>query len=114
MAEMLHPAREALLGLIGLGVRGGLALPGVDVTCAWVRQGKCRVVIVASDASRRARLKVLQPAKRAGVPVITGPDAETLGARLGRPPVMVVAVRDQSLAAGILAAAARSDRLTEE
>jgi len=105
--ETPHPKYEAMLGLIGLGVRGGLALPGVDVTCAWVRQGKCQAVIMASDASRRATQKVAQPAKRAGIPVIIGPDAETLGARLGRPPVMVVGVRDPSLAAGIIAAAAR-------
>jgi ribosomal protein L7Ae-like RNA K-turn-binding protein len=107
MAATPPPAPEALLGLIGLGVRGGLALPGVDVTCAWVRQGKCQVVIVAADASRRARQKVVQPARRAGVPIVTGPDAETLGARLGRPPVMVVGVRDRSLAAGIIAVATR-------
>jgi ribosomal protein L7Ae-like RNA K-turn-binding protein len=96
-----------MLGLIGLGVRGGLALPGVDVAVAWIRQGKCQAVIMASDASRRATQKVAQPAKRSGIPVIVGPDAETLGARLGRPPVMVVGVRDRSLAAGIIAAAAR-------
>ncbi len=106
---------EALLRLIGLGVSGGLALPGVDLTCAWVRQGKCKVVVVAVDASRRARQKVVQPAQRAGVPVVTGPDAETLGARLGRPPVMVVGVRDRSLAAGIIAAAGPAvTELTEE
>ena len=103
-----HPQHEAMLGLIGLGVRGGLALPGVDVACAWIRQGKCVAVIVAADASRRATQKVVQPAKRAGVAVIVGPDAATLGARLGRPPVMVVGVRDRSLAAGIIAAAARA------
>jgi len=102
------PQHEAMLGLIGLGVRGGLALPGVDVACAWIRQGKCRAVVVAADASRRAVQKVVQPARRAGLPVITGPDAETLGARLGRPPVMVVGVRDRSLAEGIIAAAARA------
>jgi ribosomal protein L7Ae-like RNA K-turn-binding protein len=107
MPELQEAAREALLGLIGLGVRGGLALPGVDVTCAWVRQGKCQVVIVASDASRRAKHKAVDPAVRAGVPVVTGPSAETLGTRLGRPPVMVIGVRDRSLAAGIIAAAAR-------
>ncbi len=103
-----QPQFEAMLGLIGLGVRGGLALPGVDVTCAWLRQGKCTAVIVAADASRRATNKVVVPARRAGVPVVMGPDAETLGARLGRPPVMVVGVRDRSLAAGIIAAAVRA------
>ncbi|HEY3934647.1 MAG TPA: ribosomal L7Ae/L30e/S12e/Gadd45 family protein [Gemmatimonadales bacterium] len=104
----LDAPREALLGLIGLGVRGGLALPGVEVTRAWIRQGKCQAVIVAANASPRARLKVLRLAERTGVPVVPGPDAETLGARLGRPPVMVVGVRDRSLAAGIIAAAARA------
>jgi ribosomal protein L7Ae-like RNA K-turn-binding protein len=99
---------EALLGLIGLGVRGGLALPGVELTRAWIRQGKCEAVILAADASPRARLKVARLAERTGVPIVTGPDATTLGARLGRPPVMVVGVRDRSLAAGIIAAAARA------
>ena len=106
--ETPHPQHEPLLRLVGLGVRSGLALPGVDVTCAWIRQGKCLAVVMAADASKRARQKVVQPAQRAGVPVVTGPDAETLGARLGRPPVMVVGVRDRSLAAGIIAAAARA------
>ncbi len=104
----LPAAPEALLGLIGLGVRGGLAMPGVEVTRAWVQQGKCHVVVVAQDASPRARMKVVRLAQGAGVPLVAGPDASTLGARLGRPPVMVVGVRDRSLAAGILAAAARA------
>jgi hypothetical protein len=57
---------------------------------------------------------VVRLARQTGVPVVPGPDAATLGARLGRPPVMVVGVRDRSLAAGIVAAAARDDGLTEE
>ena len=112
--EKPDPAREALLGLIGLGVRGGLAMPGVDVARSWIRQGKCHVVVLAGNASPRSRLKVARLARRSGVPIVEGPDAETLGARLGRPPVMVVGVRDRSLAAGIVAAARTSDRLTED
>lgn len=101
-------APEAWLGLLGLGVRGGLAMPGVEVTRAWMQQGKCHAVVMAHDASPRARMKVVRLAERTGVPLVTGPDAWTLGARLGRPPVMVVGVRDRSLAAGILAAVARA------
>jgi ribosomal protein L7Ae-like RNA K-turn-binding protein len=109
--ETPNAADEALLGLIGLGVRGGLAMPGVDVARAWMRQGKCHAVVMAADASPRSRLKV---ARRSGVPIVAGPDAETLGARLGRPPVMVVGIRDRSLADGILAAARTGDRLMED
>ncbi|MGH7583255.1 MAG: L7Ae/L30e/S12e/Gadd45 family ribosomal protein [Gemmatimonadales bacterium] len=108
------PAHEPLLGLVGLGVRGGLAMPGVEVARAWLQQGKCHAIMLAQDASPRSRLKVVRLAKRSGVPIVAGPDAETLGARLGRPPVMVVAVRDRSLAAGIIAAARTGDRLMED
>jgi ribosomal protein L7Ae-like RNA K-turn-binding protein len=83
-------------------------MPGVDVTRAWLQQGKCHAVVLAHDASERALLKVVRLAERSGVPLVTGPDAYTLGARLGRPPVMAVGVRDRSLAAGILAAVARA------
>ena len=40
--------------------------PGVDVTRAWVRQGKCCVVVVASDASQRSRDKVVRVASEPG------------------------------------------------
>jgi hypothetical protein len=33
---------------------------------------------------------------------VAGPDAAAIGARLGRPPVMAVGVRDRGLAEGIL------------
>ena len=42
-------------------------------------------------------------AKGISVPVLVGPDADSLGARLGRPATMVVGVQDRALAAGILA-----------
>jgi ribosomal protein L7Ae-like RNA K-turn-binding protein len=83
-------------------------MPGVDVARAWLRQGKCHAVIVAVDASPRSLLKVVRLAERLGVPIVIGPEAAVLGARLGRPPVMVVGVRDRSLASGILAAAGRA------
>ncbi|HEX3926796.1 MAG TPA: hypothetical protein VHW65_02270, partial [Gemmatimonadales bacterium] len=100
MAEK-RPAPEAmerLLRLLGLGVGGGLAVPGVDGTSALLARGECRMVVVANDASRRAVLKVVGAAKRAGVVVVDGPAATLLGSRLGKPPVMVVGVRDRALA----------------
>jgi len=41
-------------------------------------------------------------ARATNVPVIVGPDAKTLGAGLGRPPVQAIGVSDPSLARGVL------------
>ena len=46
--------------------------------------------------------KLIALAEGTKVPLLVGPDAETLGARLGRPPVMAVGVRDRALADGII------------
>jgi hypothetical protein len=51
--------------------------------------------------------KVERLAAGNAVPVRRGPPAEAIGARLGRPPVMAVAVRDRELAQGLLAIADR-------
>lgn len=67
------------------------------------------MVIIASNASERAVEKVMALARGKTVPVLVGPEAVIIGERLGRPPVMTVAVRDRDLAAGMLAAMAKPD-----
>jgi ribosomal protein L7Ae-like RNA K-turn-binding protein len=74
-----------------------------------MQRGEARLVILAADASERAVETGMALAKGKGVPVLTGPEAVLIGARLGRPPVMTVAVRDRDLAAGMLAAVAKPD-----
>ncbi|HEX5634679.1 MAG TPA: hypothetical protein VFX50_15660, partial [Gemmatimonadales bacterium] len=58
-------------------------------------------------ATPRTSEKVVRLAQAKGVPMVQGPDAVLLGERLGRPPVMVVGVRDRALAAGVMGAAGR-------
>jgi ribosomal protein L7Ae-like RNA K-turn-binding protein len=100
---------QRLLGLLGLGLRSGRVAVGVEATRAMLQRGDARVVIIASNASERAVEKVVALAQGKAVPVLTGPEAVTIGERLGRPPVMTVAVRDRDLAAGMLAAMANPD-----
>jgi len=95
---------ERLLRLLGLGERSRKLGVGVDATRAQLQRGDVRLVIVASDASERAAEKVIRLARARSVTVVPGPTAAQMGDRLGRPPVMTVAVRDRDLAAGILAA----------
>lgn len=95
-----------VLGLIGLGLRAGHVVVGVDAVRSSLQAGKCECVVVARDATPRANDKVIRLAKAKGVPLVEGPDAVLLGERLGRPPVMVVGIRDRALAAGVQGAAA--------
>ena len=104
---------SGLLGLLGLGLKGRLVVVGVDPVRAELQSGTIRCVVLASDASPRAVEKVVRLAEGRGVPVVPGPAAAEIGGRLGRPPVMVVGVRDRGLADGILRAASGRD-VTED
>ncbi|HEY6224478.1 MAG TPA: ribosomal L7Ae/L30e/S12e/Gadd45 family protein, partial [Gemmatimonadales bacterium] len=77
-------------GLLGLGVRAGNVVIGVSGVRARLQQGRLAVVVMAADASPRTRDKVERLARARGVPVLTGPVAERLGAQLGRAPVQTV------------------------
>ena len=91
-----------LLGLVGLGYRGGRISVGVEVVRKELQAGKCWCVVVAEDASPRALEKVVRLASGKGVPIVPGPGAAAIGAQLGRPPVMAVGVRDRALARGMV------------
>ncbi|HEU5220246.1 MAG TPA: ribosomal L7Ae/L30e/S12e/Gadd45 family protein [Gemmatimonadales bacterium] len=97
---------NAVLGLLGLGIRAGNVVVGVDAVRRSLQSRECRCIVVAKDASQRAREKVVRLATAIGVPQVEGPEAAVLGARLGKPPVMVAGVRDAALADGIVRAGA--------
>lgn len=97
---------SGVLGLLGLGIRAGNVVVGVDAVRRSLQARECRCIVVAKDASQRAREKVVRLATAIGVPQVGGPEAAVLGARLGKPPVMVAGVRDAALADGIVRAGA--------
>lgn len=96
---------SGVIGLLGLGLRAGTVIIGVEAVRRALQAGDCRCVVVASDASQRALEKTVRLATARGIPRVAGPPAQELGARLGKPPVMVVGVRDQALADGVVRAA---------
>jgi ribosomal protein L7Ae-like RNA K-turn-binding protein len=93
---------KKLLSLIGLGYRAGKVSIGVERVKDDLRAGRVHCVVVADDASERANDKAVRLAVARGIPVVGGPSAQALGAELGKPPVMVVGLRDRSLTDGIL------------
>lgn len=90
-----------VLGLLGLGLRAGHLVIGVDGVRRSLQSGQVRCVVVAADASPRALEKVVRLARAQGIPLVPGPAAERIGRQLGRPPVMVAGVRDRALADGL-------------
>lgn len=89
--------------LLGLGLRAGNVVIGVAGVRAGLQRGKMSCVVLAADASQRTIDKVGRLAEAKQVPVLRGPDANELGAGLGKPPVQAVGVADQALAKGLLA-----------
>jgi len=98
---------DRLAALLGLGVRGGQVVIGVAGVRARLQQDRLVVVVLASDASARTKEKVERLATARGIPVLRGPAAERLGAKLGRPPVQAAGTGDRALARGLM-------RLSEE
>jgi ribosomal protein L7Ae-like RNA K-turn-binding protein len=94
---------DRLTALLGLGLRAGRVVVGVAGVRAKLQRDALRCVVVAADASARTRDKVERLARARGIPVVRGPMAETLGARLGRAPVQAVGVVDDALARGLVA-----------
>jgi ribosomal protein L7Ae-like RNA K-turn-binding protein len=96
---------SSLLGLLGLGRNAGTLVIGADAVHRALQQDRICCVVLAADASGRARDKVVRLARGRQVPLLAGPDADAIGVQLGKPPVMAVGVRDRALASGLVALA---------
>jgi ribosomal protein L7Ae-like RNA K-turn-binding protein len=90
------------MGLLGLGLRGGNLVVGVEGVRGALQRDELYCVVLAGDASERAVEKVVALARAKETPIVPGPAADDMGLKLGRPPLMVVGVTDRSLAQGIL------------
>src|SRR5512140_2187495 len=93
--------RRKLLGLAGLGVRARNAVIGVDRVRGAAQEGKLRLALVAGDASRHSRDKVVPLLAAKGIMMVDGFAAADLGAVAGREATAVIGIVDVALAKGI-------------
>ena len=93
---------DRITRLLGLGLRAGRVVVGVSGVRAGLQRESVHCVVLAADASQRTRDKVERLARARGIPVLEGPRAGELGARLGRAPVQAVGVEDGALARGLM------------
>jgi ribosomal protein L7Ae-like RNA K-turn-binding protein len=97
-------AKRKVLGLVGLGLRGRLAVVGVQQVRDAAKRGKLKVALVASDASKNSLDKVSGVLKALEVPVVGALSAAELGGVAGREAVAVIGVTNAGLARGIMTA----------
>ena len=92
-----------LLGLLGLGVRGRLAVIGVEQVRDAAKRGKLALAVVAPDASKHSIDKVVPLLSAKRITIVEGPSATELGHAVGRESAAAVGVVDWKLARGIRA-----------
>ena len=93
--------RRKLLRLVGLGVRGRLAVVGVQLVREAALRDKVLLAVVAPDASANSLNKIVPLLTARGVRVVDAPGAAELGAAVGRESTAVVGITDGQLAKGI-------------
>jgi predicted RNA-binding protein YlxR (DUF448 family)/ribosomal protein L7Ae-like RNA K-turn-binding protein len=92
--------------LLGLARRAGQAVAGFEKAREWVRAGKARLVVQASDGSEAERARFLS-GSGAGIEVIDPLDAAALGRVFGRDHAVHVAIAPGRLAESLSLEAAR-------
>ena len=95
--------QRKLLGLLGLGLRGRLAVVGVQQVRDAALRGKLRYAVVAPDVSKHSLDKIVPLLRARRVRMFEGPSAAQLGALAGRETTAVIGVVDSQLARGIRA-----------
>jgi ribosomal protein L7Ae-like RNA K-turn-binding protein len=98
-------ARRRVLALLGLGARGRKVVVGVDLVRAAAQRGRLSLVVLASDASRHSRAKVVPLMTAKKVECLEGPTGAEIGVAVGKGVAAAVGVVDAGLANGIRAAA---------
>jgi ribosomal protein L7Ae-like RNA K-turn-binding protein len=94
-------AWKKVLGLVGLGVRGRLAVIGVERVREAAAKGRLKLAIVARDASKNSLDKVVPLLNAKQVTILDGISAASLGAAVGRDATAVIGIVDAQLAKGI-------------
>jgi ribosomal protein L7Ae-like RNA K-turn-binding protein len=98
---MSEVARRKVLGLVGLGVRGRLAVVGAEQVREATRKGTVVLALVARDVSRHTLDKVVPILRAKQVVILEWPSAAELGAVVGRDSTAAIGIVDNALARGI-------------
>ncbi|MDB4905780.1 MAG: ribosomal protein L7Ae/L30e/S12e/Gadd45 family protein [Gemmatimonadetes bacterium] len=95
--------RRKLAGLVGLGARARTVVTGVEMTKDAAKKGKLVFALVAPDASKNSRDKIVPMLTAKRIRFSEALDMATLGVAVGRDQTAAVGIVDRNLAKGIRA-----------
>lgn len=83
---------------LGLAMRAGKLLTGDEIVLKSIRSSEAKLVILAGDASANSQKKFRDKCGTYNIPLVIGFDRESLGASIGKPERVVLAITDQGFA----------------
>ena len=86
-----------LLSMLGLALRAGRLVSGVQAVEIALKKGECKLVIIDEDASDNTKKQMADACAFKKTPLITV-SASSLGNAIGKPGRMIAAVTDTSFA----------------
>ncbi|MDZ7779380.1 MAG: ribosomal L7Ae/L30e/S12e/Gadd45 family protein [Gemmatimonadota bacterium] len=98
----MNRSRSDVLAILGLARRAGEASGGTEAVRQAVRDGRAKVVVMATDASPTQLKKIRSTIHNRTIPQVFLGDRSTLGAAIGAAPLAAIAVTDASLAGRLL------------
>lgn len=86
------------LARLGLAMKAGKLMSGEEQVLGAIRSGAAKLVVMAADASARTRKVVSDKCRSYAVPLLVGFSRYELGAAIGKPERVLLAVTDRGFA----------------
>ena len=83
---------------LGLAMRAGKMVSGDELVTRAIRSREAKLVVLAGDASPNTQKKFRDKCASYGIPLLVGFDRERLGASIGKPERLVLALTEQGFA----------------
>lgn len=93
---------DKLLSMLGLAKKAGALQIGAFLTEKAIREGRCELIVLASDTAKNNRKKFIDSAARYNIALIEYSTKEELSGILGGKNVVAAGVTDKNFAAGII------------
>ncbi|MBD2845244.1 ribosomal L7Ae/L30e/S12e/Gadd45 family protein [Paenibacillus sp. IB182496] len=90
-----------VLSNLGMAMRAGKLATGEEIVHRCIRDGKAKLVLIATDTAPGTRKKVLDKCATYGVDYAVALDRVSIGQAIGKAERVLVAVTDQGFAAMI-------------
>lgn len=87
---------------LGLIKKAGELSTGSEIVEAEMKKGKCRLLIIADDASDNTKKKFTDAAKYRKIPYIFFGNKEMLGKALSKAEISVIAIKNEGFVKGLM------------